>query len=99
MPNHQRQRTLQQTRTTLDGAAVLAAARSFFANRSGIYSAFLEKESATHVALRGQGGEELVIGVAQLATGTQVTGSSYLFDQQVAHFLSSLPPAAPEPVA
>jgi len=99
VPNQQRNRTLQQTRTTLDGAAVLAAAKSFFASRSGIYSAFLEKESPTHVALRGQGGEELVIGVAQVAGVTQVTGSSYLFDQQVAHFLSSLPPAAPELVA
>jgi hypothetical protein len=92
--NQQRNRTMQQARTTLDGAAALAAAKSFFGERSGIYSAFLEKESPTHVVLRGQGGEEIAIGVAEVAGATQVTGSSYLFDQQVARFLSSLPPAA-----
>ena len=96
MKNHQRNRTMQQADTTLRGAAVLTAAKEFFGSRSGIYSAFLEKEGPTHLVLRGQGGEEIVLGVAESAGRTQVTGSSYLFDQQVARFLSTLPPAAVE---
>ena len=90
---------MQQADTTLRGAAVLTAAKEFFGSRSGIYSAFLEKEGPTHLVLRGQGGEEIVLGVAESAGRTQVTGSSYLFDQQVARFLSTLPPAAAEPSA
>ena len=93
MSNHQKSRTLQQARTTLSGALVLASAREFFARRSGIYSAFLEKEGPSYLTLRGQGGEELAIAVAPDAGETIVTGSSYMFDQQVARFLASLPPA------
>jgi hypothetical protein len=91
MTNHQRSRTLQQTRTTLRGPQVLEAAKEFFSRRSGIYSAFLEKEGPTFLTLRGAGGEEIAIGVAAEAGGTTVTASSYLFDQQVARFLASLP--------
>ena len=99
MTNSQRNRTLQQVRTTLAGPEVLGAAREFFARRSGIYSAFLEKEGPTYVSLRGQGGEEIVVGVAPSNGATSVTASSYMFDQQVARFLSSLPPADAGPVA
>jgi hypothetical protein len=106
MTNHQRSRTLQQARTTLPAAQVLLAAREFFARRSGVYSAFVEKEGPTFVTLRGQGGEEIAIGVAPAAGGTVVTGTSYMFDQQVARFFASLPPvtegggtAGPGPVA
>jgi hypothetical protein len=91
MTNHQRSRTLQQARTTLTVAQVLAAAKEFFSRRSGIYSAFLEKEGPTFLTLRGLGGEEIAIGVAAEAGGTAVTASSYMFDQQVARFLASLP--------
>ena len=78
--------------------AVLAAAKSFFGARNAVYTAFPERESANSVVLRGQGGEEIVI-AAQSDNGvTRVTGSSYLFDQQVARFLSSLP-AGSEAVA
>ena len=100
--NRQYGRTLQDTVTTLDAPAVLAAAKRFFASRQGIYTAFPEKEGPTFVSLRGQGGEEVVIGVAADARGTRVTGSTYLFDMQVARFLGSLPAApdaAPEPAA
>ena len=93
--NQQRDRTLQQTVTTLGAAEVLAAAKHFFTRRNSIYSAFLEKEGPTFVALRGQGGEEVIIGVAPAEGGTSVTGSTYIFDQQVARFFSTLPPAAP----
>ena len=94
MRNQQRRRTLQQVRTTLAPAAVLTAARTFFAQRSGIYSAFPEKEGPGYLTLRGLGGEEIAIGVAPAAGGTTVSASSYMFDQQVARFLSSLPPTA-----
>ncbi len=96
MSNHQRQRTLQDARTTLTPAEVLAAAKEFFGRRNGIYSAFVEQEGPTHVTLRGQGGEEIVIGTMTDGGTTVVSGSTYMFDQQVARFLSTLPPAASE---
>lgn len=94
MSNIQRNRTLQSATTSLGGAEVLAAARNFFANRSGIYAAFVEQEGPAHVSLRGMGGEEVVVGVARTDGGTAVNASSYMFDQQVAMFLASLPPVA-----
>ncbi len=94
MRNQQRSRTLQQVRTTLAPAAVLAAAKEFFAQRSGIYSAFPEQVGPTYLTLRGLGGEEIAIGVAAADGGTNVSASSYMFDQQVARFLSSLPPTS-----
>lgn len=93
--HQQSRRQLQDALTALPVAEVLAGAAQFFSQRSGIYAAFVEKQSATHVALRGQGGEEIVIGARETPAGTAVTGSSYLFDQQVARFLESLPPALP----
>lgn len=94
----QQRRTLQQTLTTLPPAEVLAAATRFFSTRNGIYAAFPEKEGPTYVNLRGQGGEEVVVGVAAGEGGTQVTGSSYIFDQQIARFFSTLPPYPTENV-
>jgi len=84
-------RTQQEVNTSLDGSVVLDAAAEFFATRNGIYAAFPEKSGPTFVALRGQGGEDVVFGVAPLPGGTRVTGSSYLFDQQIARFFSTLP--------
>ena len=94
MTNIQRDRTLQRATTSLSGAAVLTAARKFFSRESGIYSAFVEQEGPTHVTLRGLGGEEIVVGVAMVNGTTAVNASSYMFDQQLALFLTSLPPAA-----
>ncbi len=93
--NHQYGRTLQDTITTLAPADVLAAAKRFFSTRPGIYAAFPEREGPTFVSMRGQGGEEVVVGVTPDPRGTRVSGSSYLFDMQVARFLGTLP-AAPE---
>jgi hypothetical protein len=93
MPFRQRDRSVQECRTSLAPAATLDAAKAFFGRRNSIYSAFLEQESERHITLRGQGGEEIVIGVAGDTSGTRVTGSSYLFDQQVARFFATLPPA------
>jgi hypothetical protein len=83
---------MQQTMTTLSVADVLSAAKNFFSRRANIYAAYLDKEGPTCVSLRGQGGEEVVIGARTTADGTEVTGSTYIFDQQVARFLSTLPP-------
>jgi len=86
-------KTLQETTTSLSPAEVLVAAKRFFARRNSIYTAFLDMEGPTFVSLRGMGGEEVVVGVATRDGVTVVSGSTYMFDQQVARFLSMLPPA------
>jgi len=83
---------MQETTTSLSPADVLQSAKGFFARQIGIYAAFPEQESRSHVSLRGQGGEEVVIGAVAAEQGTRVTGSTYLFDQQVARFLATLSP-------
>lgn len=92
--NYQHGRTLQEAVTTASAAEVVDAAKTFFARRNGVYSAFLEREGPGYVNFRGQGGEEIVIGTAPADPGTRVTASTYLFDQQVARFLASLPSSA-----
>ena len=88
--------TLQEQLTTLSPAEVLSQAKTFFSRHIGIYAAFLERESPSHATFRGQGGEELIIGTAAAPNGTRVTGSTYLFDAQVARFLATLPTVAGE---
>lgn len=85
---------MQELRTTLTPAQVLDAAKEFFSRRVNIYAAFPEQESAAHLTLRGQGGEEIVIGAIARDGATLVTGASYMFDAQVSRFLSTLPQAA-----
>ena len=94
MTNIQASRTLQEARTSLDAAAVMKAAREFFTSRNSVYATFLEREAPAHLVFRGQGGEEIVLAVDSGGGSTRVTGSTYMFDQQVARFLSTLPPAA-----
>jgi hypothetical protein len=93
--NIQEDRTLQETRTTMSVSDVLKAAKTFFTRRNSLYAAFAEREGPTFVSLRGQGGEEVLIGAmpAKDGSGTLVTGSTYMFDQQVARFFATLPPA------
>ena len=100
-PHQQSRRQLQDARTSLTVSEVITAATHFFARPSGVYTAFVEKQGPAHVVLRGQGGEEIAIAARETPDGTVVSGGSYLFDQQVARFLESLPPAPPpvEPVA
>jgi hypothetical protein len=86
-------RTLQEYRTTLAPADVLARAKQFFSGRNTLYAAFIEKDEPGYVTLRGQGGEEIVIAAVAKDGATMVTGSSYLFDMQVARFFATLPPA------
>jgi hypothetical protein len=64
-----------ETTTTLAPEDVLRRAKEFFATRVPATGAFVEKESERHVVLRGQGGEEVVIAVAALPSGTVVRGS------------------------
>lgn len=89
----QTDRTLQETATSLSPTEVLVAAKHFFARRNSIYTAFLDMEGPAFVSLRGMGGEEVVIGVTTRDGVTVVSGSTYMFDQQVARFLSMLPTA------
>jgi hypothetical protein len=88
----QTERSLQEYRTTLPASEVLAQAKKFFATRNGIYSAFLDREGPNFVTFRGQGTEEVVIATSPADGATLVTGSTYLFDMQVARFFATLPP-------
>ncbi len=85
---------MQDYNTTLASDAVKSAAKTFFTRRNPIYAAFLEKEGPEYVTFRGQGGEEIVIGMSPVAGGTAVRGSTYLFEQQLLRFFSTLPPLA-----
>lgn len=89
---NQSQRTMQEYRSTLPPAAVISAAKAFFSRRNSLYAAFLEKEGPGFVTFRGQGGEEIAIAAAEAHGATLVTGSTYLFDMQVARFFTTLPP-------
>lgn len=89
---HQSQRTLQEFRTTATPAEVLAEAKDFFSRRNSLYATFLDREGPTFVSFRGQGGEELIIAAVSQDGATRVTGSTYLFDMQIARFFTTLPP-------
>ena len=99
--NIQKDRTLQEARTSLSVTDVIASAKNFFVRRNSLYAAFTEKEGPAFVSLRGQGGEEVLIAASPApdGKGTRVTGSTYMFDQQVARFFATLPPIASEVVS
>jgi hypothetical protein len=80
--------------TTLLPAEVLERAKQFFATRVPATGAFVEVASDRHVVFRGQGGEEIVIAALPGPEATTVRGSTFLFDQQVKRFFSTLPPAS-----
>ena len=77
--------------TALAGSEVIARAKEFFSERVPERAAFPETQSATHVVLRGQGGEEIAISTHETPEGTRVRGSTLLFDQALDRFLSTLP--------
>ncbi|MEK6767361.1 MAG: hypothetical protein AABY85_00075 [Gemmatimonadota bacterium] len=85
--------------TSLAPDEVVRRAAVFFTTRVPATGAFIEKESARHIVLRGQGGEEIVIAADPAAGGSAVRGSSLLFDQQVKRFFSTLPAPAATAVA
>jgi hypothetical protein len=89
---NQSERTLQEYRTTATPAEVLAEAKEFFTRRNSLYATFLDREGPTFVSLRGQGGEGLIIAAVADGGATRVTGSTYLFDMQIARFFTTLPP-------
>ena len=91
---NQTQRTLQEYRSSLSPAEVIAEAKRFFSSRASLYAAFLDTEGPAHVTFRGQGGEELIIAAVARDGATLVTGSSYLFDMQIARFFTTLAPFA-----
>jgi len=91
------QRTVQEHTTSLSPTDVLARAKTFFATRPSIYSTFIDMQGPGYCTFRGQGGEEIVIAATAAPDGgSRVTGSTYLFDMQIARFFSTLPPAAGE---
>ena len=77
--------------TTLAPAEVLRRAKRFFAERVPLSAAYPEREGASFLTLRGQGGEEIAFGVWSAGRGTRVRVSTLLFDQAVDRFLSTLP--------
>lgn len=83
----------------LPPAEVLARAKTFFAERVPHMSAFVEQEAPHYVALRGQGGEEVVIHAVPAEGGSRVRAGTLLFDQVVGRFLSTLPLASAVEVA
>lgn len=80
--------------TTLSPAEVLGRAREFFAERVPANAAYPEKGGPTWMVFRGQGGEEISIAATTTDGVTKVRGSTLLFDQAVARFLSTLPTPA-----
>lgn len=85
----------------LSPAEVLKRAEAFFAERVPNSAAFFEKRGPNFVALRGQGGEEVVFSAWQDPTGqaTRVRASTLFFDQAVDRFFSTLPLASTVEVA
>ncbi|MGH7629961.1 MAG: hypothetical protein ACREOF_11400 [Gemmatimonadales bacterium] len=85
---------IQHAVTTLPGPEVLARAKQFFAERVPHSAAHPEKEGPTWLVLRGQGGEEVALAVFPAEGITRVRASTFLFDQAVSRFLSTLPAPA-----
>lgn len=84
---------VHETLTTLDPAAVLQQARTFFAERVPNQAAYPEKQGPFWMTLRGQGGEEIALSARADGGATRVRASTLLFDQAVSRFISTLPRA------
>ena len=87
-------KTLQEQSTSLAPNDVLVRAREFFSQRNPLYATFVDMEGPGWVSFRGQGGEEIVVAAASKDGATLVTASTYMFDMQVARFLTTLPAVA-----
>jgi hypothetical protein len=70
---------------------VLERAKTFFAERVPHMAAFVENEGPHFVALRGQGGEEIVISAAPAHGGSRVRAATLFFDQALDRFFTTLP--------
>jgi hypothetical protein len=87
------QQSVQEYTTSVSPSEVLDRAKAFFASRPSIYATFIDKQGPGYCTFRGQGGEEIVIAASAAPDGgARVTGSTYLFDMQIARFFSTLPP-------
>ena len=84
---------VHETTTSLAPAAIIQAAKRFFAERVPQYAAYPEKEGPSYLTLRGQGGEEIALAIFAGAGGNRVRASTLLFDQALGRFLSTLPGA------
>ncbi len=82
-----------ETMTSLSPSDVMTRAKMFFAERVPHSSAFVEHEGDRYCTFRGQGGEELILAVAEQDGSTLVRGSTLLFDQAIGRFFSTLPAA------
>lgn len=82
------------TTVSLPPADVLARAKAFFAERVPNNSAYVEKEGARFVVLRGQGGEEIALSAWDESGVTKVRASTLFFDQAIDRFFSTLPLAS-----
>jgi hypothetical protein len=92
---------IHTTTVSLPPADVLARAKEFFAERVPANAAFVEKQGPNFLNLRGQGGEELVIGAWEDKEKgvTRVRASTLFFDQALDRFFSTLPLASQVEVA
>ena len=88
-----------QTTVALAPTEVLQRAKAYFAERLPHNAAFVEKEGPQFVALRGQGGEEIVIHATPVDGGSRLRASTLFFDQAIDRFLSTLPLAGAVEVA
>jgi hypothetical protein len=79
------------TTVALPPREILERAKQFFAERVPHAAAFVEKEGPRFVALRGQGGEEVVFSAWDESGKTRVRASTLFFDQAVDRFFSTLP--------
>ena len=88
------------TMVSLPPNEVLARVKQFFAERVPQHGAFVEKEGAHFVVLRGQGGEEIAFSATPGDNGaTKVRASTLFFDQALDRFFATLPLAAAVEVA
>ena len=88
-----------QTTVALAPAEILQRAKTYFAERLPHNAAYIEKEGPQFVALRGQGGEEVVFSATPTEGGSRVRASTLFFDQAIDRFLSTLPLASAVEVA
>lgn len=83
---------IHETTTSMSPADVLERAEFFFANRVPATAAFPERRGEGFTTFRGQGGEEIALMAREKDGRTFVRGSTLMFDQAVARFLTTLPP-------
>jgi hypothetical protein len=83
---------VHEAMTTLEPAAIIARAKSFFAHRVPHNAAYPEQEGPNYLTLRGQGGEEVALAVFPGAAGSRIRASTLFYDQAIGRFLATLPP-------